>query len=77
MGLWWWWWVVDCVVFVGCVYGMCSWWWWVVSSHYCGRLLLAVVVVWVFFVGCPWDFLLLDLWVCEFWLFLCVILVGF
>ena len=49
MGLWWWWWVVDWVVFVGCVCGLCSWWWWVVPSHYCGWLLLAVVVVWVFF----------------------------
>ena len=49
MGLWWWWWVVDLVVFMGCVCGLCSQWWWVVPSHYCGRLLLVVVVVWVFF----------------------------
>ena len=32
--------------------------------HCCWRLLLAVAVVWVFFVGCHWFFLLLDFLVC-------------
>ena len=56
VSLWWWWWVVDWVVFVGCVCDLCLWWWWVVPSHYYGRLLLAMTVVWFFFVGCPWVF---------------------
>ena len=72
MGLWWWWWVVDWVVFVVCVHGG-------------GGLSQAIIVG-----GCwLWQwygfFLLVALgffccWICgfvEFWLFLCVILVGF
>ena len=73
MSLWWWWWVVDWVVFVICVcgggglsqaitVGGCCWLW-----RWCGFFLLVVPR---FF--CCWIYGFV-----EFWLFLCVILVGF